>query len=203
MDLDANDEVTDLRAVYAASGTFVSTGGTGGDIDEEDTIAATTKSAQLYYYQAVHPVGVAADVGIAGQPIADDPLTTHIDESKNYLRLVSSAQDPVTGVTTYTYQPVVVLPGIKLPVKAAYEHLHYGLWNALTPATLTSADKIADLGTGFVTATSTGTGMTEDMPQHGDATYAGNWVANIQGSKVAGGQITRLWNGATVSKPTS
>ena len=186
--------------VNAASGTFVSTGDADptGMIDNLDTIATTTNPAQLYYYQAVHPADVGSEVGIAGAPIADDPATKYVDESKNYLRLFSSAQNPVTGVTTYTYRPVTVLPGIKIPMKAAYEHLHYGLWNALTPATKTSADKIADLGIGFVTATPTGTGMTEEMPQHGDATYAGNWVANIQGSKVAGGQITRAWNGATV-----
>ena len=177
--------------VHAASGTFVSTGDANpnGTIDESDTIATTTKPAQLYYYQAT-------DDG--GGPVSDDPATTHVDESKKYLRLVSSATHPVTGVTTYTYRPVTVLPGIRLPMKAAYEHLHYGVWNALTPATKTTADKIADLGIGFVTAVPTGTGMTEEMPQHGDATYAGNWVANIQGAKVAGGQITRAWDGATV-----
>ena len=158
-----------------------------------DTILVTAEPAQLYYYQATTTVN-----GVTS-PTADDLATTHVDESKNYLRLVSyGIRDQVTGATDYTYQPVVVLPGIKLPAKAAYEHLHYGLWNALTPATKTTADKIAGLGIGFVTATPAGTGMTEDMPTHGDALYAGNWVANIQAAKLRDGQITRARDGATV-----
>ena len=57
------------------------------------------------------------------------------------------------------------------PMQTAYKHLHFGLWNGLSGS---GANKIADLGIGFVTATADGMGMTgSDMPNVGTATYNG------------------------------
>ena len=71
------------------------------------------------------------------------------------------------------------------PMAMEFEHLHYGVWNSLNA----KGTAIADLGTGFVTATADGGGMTgDDMPNHGSATYNGQWVASVRGS--GGGAIT-------------
>ena len=97
------------------------------------------------------------------------------------------------GVTTYT--PVAVIH-ITIDNATDFEHIHYGLWNALSGS---DANTVADLGTGFVNALSDGMGMTNPdhaaeggMPNFGGATYNGNWVANIQEADEQGdGDITR------------
>ena len=181
------DDSPDIRALHAASGTYLHVGaGDGdGDVDDQDTVMAATKSTQLWYYV------------VTG--MLDDPNTVDRDESKQFVR--RTAADPgLGGTTTYDYQLVDVVGGVKIAVKADFLHLHYGLWNALTPATKTTGDAVADLGIGFVTAQGTGEGVTEDMPKFGDATYTGNWVANIQAAATGGdGLIQRSHNDAEIT----
>ena len=85
---------------------------------------------------------------------------------------------------------------VQLDNATGYKHLHYGLWNGLSGS---DANTITDLGIGFVTALSSGMGMTDPnheaeggMPNFGSATYNGNWVANVQAADEQGdGGITR------------
>ena len=62
-----------------------------------------------------------------------------------------------------------------------YKHMNFGVWAALeeVKAGDVSQDPAA-LGVGFVNALATGDGITDDMPNHGDATYKGDWVAFVQ-----------------------
>ena len=105
-----------------------------------------------------------------------------IDQTKIFLERDSNA-----GVVTYNLVNVIE---VTLDGNAAFEHLHYGLWNGLSGS---GANTVADLGIGFVTATPDGMGMTEEMPNHGTATYNGNYVANVQEADLQGdGTIRRM-----------
>ena len=195
---DADANLT-AEAVHEASGTFLATTGpTGhldpnagdvntqlnGDLNENDMIAVGTKGTMLFFY-------------LNGEE--DDADTKTVDESKQFLRRTGTTNNS-DGTTTYAYEPVNVVSGIKIPVAAEFQHMHYGLWNSLTPATKTSSDKVADLGIGFVTAIADGDGMTDadDMPQLGDATYSGNWVANIQAADGGGKGLIKRNSGDAI-----
>ncbi len=122
-------------------------------LGENDDIAATTMASAVYYYET----------------------TT----GKVYVRPTGSS---VTGTgTNYSYQVVGIRAGAKIPKAANYGHLHFGLWTDLKTIDSVTGDNALDsLGIGFVTALADGDGMTEEMPNHGDARYSGNWVAAIQ-----------------------
>ena len=105
-----------------------------------------------------------------------------IDQTKVFLERDSNA-----AVVTYNWVKVIE---VTVDAASAFEHIHYGLWNGLSGS---GANTVADLGIGFVTATPDGMGMTEEMPNHGIATYNGNYVANVQEEDLQGdGTITRM-----------
>ena len=80
-----------------------------------------------------------------------------------------------------------------LPVAKSYSHIHFGVWASLGEAAKDGAQKVTDLGIGFVQ--SIGDGMTgADMPSTGMGTYNGNWVATVQAA--AGGGGLAMKNGA-------
>ena len=189
VDHDGDGGTTPLVTVtlYHASGTYLGTDGNpSGEIAaNENVLAATKASQQIYYYRT---------------GAEDDARTKNVDESKGFLRRTGTVNN-ADGTTTYNYFPVVVVRGVKVPAKADFVHLHYGVWNSLKPETKTTPNTITDLGIGFVTAIGDGEGMTaaDDMPQLGDASYSGNWVANIQAADVSGeGEIGREDGAATI-----
>ena len=68
----------------------------------------------------------------------------------------------------------------KIPEATDYDHIHFGVWADLGDAEEDGSQEIDDLGIGFVQNYSGG-GMTgADMPNNGEATYNGNWVATVQ-----------------------
>ena len=150
--------------------------------------ASTKTTASLYY---VDTGKIDTSIGIDSNndgTIADDEKDDGIDQTKIFLERSISE-----GETTYT--PVAVIQ-VTIDNATAFKHIHYGLWNGLTGS---GDNVVADLGTGFVNALSSGMGMTDPdhqavggMPNFGDATYNGNWVANIQEADEQGdGAITR------------
>ena len=136
------------------------------------TIAAATKAQAVYYYDTT--------------------------DARVYVRPTGSAVDG--GTTTYSYQVIDTRAGAKIPRGNDYEHLHFGLWADLkTTDAVTGTNALDDLGIGFVTALADGDGMTEDMPNHGDARYSGNWVAAIQALHEDGeGDISLEGNAAEI-----
>ena len=141
-----------------------------------DSASSTKLTASLYY------VETGEEDETTGK--TDDG----IDQTKKFLeRNVSN------GVTTYT--PVNVIQ-VTIDNATDFKHIHYGLWNGLSGS---GANTVTELGTGFVAATPDGMGMTDPdhdadggMPNFGDATYNGNWVANVQEADNEGdGAITR------------
>ena len=131
------------------------------------SIAADAASATLYSYQASD---------------ATEPT---------YVRRTGTSID--SGTTTYEYQVVNIRTGAEIPAAADYAHLNFGVWAGLGDADATSgANDLADLGIGFVNALGA---MTDVMPNHGRATYNGNWVATVQAADADGDGAITLQNG--------
>ena len=88
----------------------------------------------------------------------------------------------------------------KIPEATDYKHIHFGVWAALGEAAANGDQDLSDLGIGFVQNFS-GEGLTaigggsDDMPNGGDATYNGNWVAAVQKADEDGNGDISLVNG--------
>lgn len=135
-----------------------------------------------------------------------DPVTVY---------LVYDSQRKEGDTTTYVYREVdihvtvVAVAGneedfpaktgvvvmASLPDTTDYKHINFGVWAGLGEAEKSGSQAIADLGIGFVQ--SIGDGMTgDDMPNHGDATYTGDWVAAVQKKDEDGNGMIELDSGA-------
>ena len=112
-----------------------------------------------------------------------------------YVRLEQATT--LNGDTTYTYEVVNIAKGVDLPDASDYRHLHFGLWASLKDAGDDDNEAPGDLGIGFVTALSSGMGMTPaaDMLNHGSATYNGNYVATVQAGDPQGDGALSWKNG--------
>ena len=110
-----------------------------------------------------------------------------IDQTKIFLE-----RRVVGNVVSYD---VVHVREVTIDKAEAFEHIHYGLWNDLDNGTT-----VAERGIAFVTALSDGSGMTaaDDMPNHGDAKYNGNWVANVQMAHLDGNGDIQRQSGAAM-----
>ena len=155
--------------ILKASGMFYETQTA---VDATGNVAPAAKGTPLYYYDVVTR-------NTAGAVTARD---------RTWLRRVSTLT-AADGTVTHNYNSYAaagVATTLKnFPMAMAFEHLHYGVWNGLNEM----GTAIADLGTGFVTATADGDGMSgSDMPNAGTAMYNGQWVASVRGS--GGGAIT-------------
>ena len=153
-----------------------------------DSSVSTTTTASLYYVETGRKdITVGVDEDKSGE-VDDLEKDDGIDQTKLFLE-----RDLRAGTTVY--KPVAVIQ-VTVDNAADYTHIHYGLWNGLTGS---GGNVVDDLGTGFVTAISSGMGMTDPnhaaeggMPNSGEATYNGNWVANIQeADKQGDGTIRR------------
>ena len=158
--------------------------------------ADTSKKATLYYVDSGNEdmtVGVDEDDNGTVEPSEEDD---GIDDTKIFLE-----RHLVAGVTSYQLVNVVQ---VTVDNATGYKHLHYGLWNGLSGS---DANTITDLGVGFVTALSSGMGMTDPdhdtdsgMPNFGGATYDGDYVANVQAADEEGdGPIGRFSGTSTVT----
>ena len=144
--------------------------------DAVSALNEPTKTVELYYVET---------------GLEDETADDGIDRTKLFLE-----RDVVTenSVTTTTYHVVAVIE-VTVDNATPFKHLHYGLWNGISG---TATNSVADLGIGFV-AQYGEAGMTQDMPNFGDATYNGNWVANIQeADKQGDGAISRESGVATL-----
>ena len=126
-----------------------------------DGIGETTKPSTIYYYET--------------------------SEGKTYIRRTGTME--VEDGTVYSYLVVDTRAGAKIPASADYKYLHFGVWAGLDNADgATGENAINDLGIGFISALGD---ITEVMPNHGRATYNGNWVATVQQADDDGdGEIT-------------
>ena len=84
--------------------------------------------------------------------------------------------------------------GLSFPEATEYAHHHYGIWAGLKAADEETGDNaVSELGVGFVAGLSDMTG--DDMPNHGDATYKGGWIAHVQAADGDGNGPITMQNG--------
>ena len=163
------------RPVKAATGTYYLADGL---THTDNILATTTKSTALYYYETTDD-----ETGVT---------------TKNFLRRTgTTVQDDTTepdaGVVTHTYQSVDTRT-VSFPEATEFAHHHYGIWADLKEAAkATGNNAISKLGVGFVAGLSEMTG--DDMPNHGDATYNGGWIAHVQAADGNGNGPVTMQNG--------
>ena len=138
----------------------------------------------------------------------DLPTTTADETVLTYL--VEDSQRSEGGTTVYVYREVaIIVPAsrrdgadddadpdagqvtAKIPEATDYEHIHFGLWASLN-ATGTHP---GGLGIGFAQNYAGALTEVSDMPNHGDATFDGNWVATIQAADPDGNGPLSLEDG--------
>ena len=151
-------------------------------LDPSDLVQAMTKAREVFSY-----VDLGDDDAIGGTGVNAD--TTRY--------VVETARTSVAGgSTTVSYQHVdTMAPAAPdgadanadldlrvvtadLPMAEKYSHIHFGVWASLGEATKAGAQKLADLGIGWVQNIS-GSGMATNAGV-GTATFNGDWVATIQ-----------------------
>ena len=165
-----------------------------------DVVAADAKATQLYSYVST----------------ADDPETDDVDETVISYVVRHSTTTTAGGDTTYHYAVAAIHVDVdrdgdpltddnhgvtaKIPEATDYKHIHFGVWAALDDAEKDGSHQIDDLGIGFVQNYS-GSGLTgADMPNNGDATYSGSWVAAVQAADDDGnGDISLTTDDATIA----
>ena len=190
---DDNDPATNVFADLKSAGSYYLAGDSDGLSAADDAVAVAAEAADVYSYPT------------EGE---DNTLGT-ADDQKNYVIVDFTTIDGAT--TTVTYQHVEIHVGTldrdgdgamddievtaKIPEATDYEHIHFGVWAALGEAAANGNQTPSSLGIGFVQNFS-GEGMTgADMPNHGGATYDGNWVAAVQGADDDGNGAVTLNHG--------
>ena len=200
-DTDTNDVVETNNVRLRSAGAYYFAQDTAA-LSDQASIAADAEAQHVYSYVSM----------------ADDPDTADVDETViSYLVLKTESTVTAAGdtTTTYTYSDVAIHVMVdvngdgddqnvevtaKIPEATGYDHIHFGVWAALGDAEKDGTQEIDDLGIGFVQNFS-GSGMSgADMPNNGDATYTGNWVATVQEADDDGdGDITLVNGAATIA----
>ena len=187
------------------------------DADTEDDVNnVALKSAGTYY--PAGPESAGSGSLDSDDEVADDAeakeVFSYVDPADDMTKYaVLTTESTTEGTTTYTYTAVDVDVDItngdptkvkaRLPEATEYKHIHFGVWAALGEAAKDGLQEIADRGIGFVQNFS-GEGMTsigggsDDMPNNGEATYMGNWVAAVQREDADGNGPIALDDGAAM-----
>ena len=179
---DGDNETTDTNNTSLRSvGMFYLAGA----VTESNGLAATDEVASGAEPTTVYSYVDLGDDNERGGTGGDADATVY---------LVSDSQQTDGGTTTYVYRSVDVTADAsdatvdgtpeevqvtaKIPDATDYEHIHFGVWASLNEDG-TSPGGIG-IGIGFVQNYAGAPIEASDMPNHGDATYDGNWVATIQ-----------------------
>ena len=184
----------DIYVTLHDAGMFylVDDGNDDGSLAAGDILGATTKPVQVYSYTHLGDDGAVGGTGTAEDEvryaIRESSVTTEATDTTVITYRQVDIMAPASDATTQgTAEEVRVKAA--LPMAMDYDHIHFGVWANLKGSG--SAQTIDGLGIGFVQ--SIGDGMTagDDMPNHGSATYDGNWVAAVQEANAHGnGAVT-------------
>ena len=191
---DVNEATANANNVALKSEGTYYPNGTGGNLAQTDAVAFKAMGEEVFSY--VNPN----------------------DDMKHYVVLFTETKAGTT--TTYRYNDADIHVPLdvdgdgtnedvkvtaKIPEATDYNHIHYGVWAAPGDPAKDGTQELSDLGIGFVQnfsgegLTSIG-GTSDDMPNGGDATYNGNWVAAVQAADDDGnGAIALLNNAATLT----
>ena len=161
-------------------------------LSHADLVADGAKAKEVFAYVEND---VTAYVVLDTTTVGDD------DDIVHYKRVDIT----VVGVPEEDNTATTMEVSVSIPEATEYKHIHFGVWAALGVAEKDGSQELSDRGIGFVQNYSGGGltsigGTSDDMPNGGDATYNGNWVAAVQGADEDGnGDITLLNNAATLT----
>ena len=184
---DAGTTETDVNNVALRSeGMFYPvSGGTAGELDKTNLVAAAAKAVEVFSYVDVQDSNMVKYATLKSTEVAGARTTYSYTTGADVMHGV--VQDGPDNLGAADEAQVTV--GIPGPVP--YQHLHFGVWASLGEAAKDGTQKVTGHGIGFVQ--SIGDGITgSDMPNGGSAEYNGDWVATVQAA--AGG--VGLENGA-------
>ena len=190
---------------------YISVSTTAADDNEVNNVAL--RSAGMFYPagNAAGALTPALEIAADAKPVEVFSYTNPDDSTTVYVTLTT--ESTTAGVTTYTYASGadIIAPVLQdgpddgsasddgqvtsgIPAAVEYQHIHFGVWAGLGEAAKDGSQDIADLGIGFLQ--SIDGGMTgADMPNAGEATYNGNWVAAVRSAHAAGAGGLSLENG--------
>ena len=188
---DANADVTaNLKSLgmYYLAGAVTESDG----LSQTDEVAADAKPLTVYSYVSV----------------PDVPATQADETELTYL--VEDSKRTEGGTTVYVYREVEIIVDASrrdgadegdvadagqvtanIPEATDYEHIHFGVWASLNE----DGTGVGDLGIGFVQNYAGAPTEVSDMPNHGSATFDGNWVATIQAADPDGNGPVSLEDG--------
>ena len=173
-----SDPQTTNDLALRSEGTYYPAG-TGGTLNENtDVVALGAKGKEVYSYVSIANIetGMKSYVVVATREIGDASTTY------NYINVDIHVEVDVDGDQATNNDHEVTA---NIPEGTDYNHIHFGVWAALGAPEKDGSQELSDLGIGFVQNYS-GEGLTSigggsaDMPNGGDATYKGNWVAAVQ-----------------------
>ena len=202
--------------IATALGTDNEAGGTGDDADT----TANLKSLGMYYLAGLvtesNGLSETDEVAADAEPLTvysyvstpDVPTTPDDETVLTYLVLDSERKEG--GTTVYVYREVDIIVDnsrrdgpdddtdadngqvtANIPEATDYEHIHFGVWASLNAA----GTNPGGLGLGFVQNYAGAPTEVSDMPNHGSATFDGNWVATIQAADPDGNGPVSLEDG--------
>ena len=181
-----DEEAVEVDRPLKSLGLYYQVGDSNQLVPGTDTIGATTTPVHVYSYKNAEDVTVYAV--LHGRDTVG-ATTTYSYATANIFVLHNPDGESPQAMTQVT---------ALLPVARDYSHIHFGVWASLGDASSTGSQNLADLGIGFVQ--SIGDGLTADMPNNGTGTFAGNWVASVQGSHPTGeGDIRELSGTASLT----
>ena len=192
----ADDTYVSLKAkgMYYLAGTA---GQSQDGLSDTDVIGAQTKADQVYSYTWYgddgEPGGTGSNADVTRYVVLETTATSGEVTTRTYqhVDITALASDDTTDGAA---EEVGVMATI--PDPSSYKHISFGVWAGLGTAAKDGSQKLSDLGIGFVD----GSGMTADMPNFGDATYDGNWVAAVRSADEDGDGDINLAHGVATLK---
>ena len=171
-----------------SEGTYYRAGADAGDLESDHEVGAGTEGVEVFSYVNPNTPNVKVYVVWTGAVVDTDATTTTYTAVDVLAPAAAPAEDgnPITQVQVTA----------AIPEATPYTHIHFGVWAALGEAEADGGQDGADLGIGFLQNYS-GEGLTgADMPNNGEATYSGNWVATVRGEDPDGNGDISLESGA-------
>ena len=195
IDFTPNNDTDDNFVTLTAVGMFYLAGEANANdgLDATDRVADDATAVQVFSYP-----DPTSDTEETIYVVFEPSTTTATGRTEVMYRLVDITADHDDDVESPEQW-------IQAPLAEAtdYKHMNFGVWAALGEAKASDGSQDpAALGVGFVNALATGDGMTavDDMPNHGRATYEGDWVAAVQNQDPGGdGTITLETGAATLT----
>ena len=175
--------------MYYLAGTAVDSNG----LSETDVVAADAKPLTVYSYVSTPDVPATPD-----------------DETELTYLVKDSERSEEGGTTVHVYRSVDIIVDASrrdgpdddtaadagqvtanIPEATDYKHIHFGVWASLNE----DGTDVGGLGIGFVQNYAGAPTEVSDMPNHGSATFDGNWVATIQAADPDGNGPVSLEDG--------